>query len=397
MTDLENALVYDAKPENGKVFVGIRIENECPKVYFPCGYRASNNDKDRRKDILNLISILSVYGPKTESSLSEIEKTNFFPVQAYIGVTLYQLNFGYYAEKETQYKRGFEGKINWKRTIQQIQPQISGNSPVYLDFIIQKSRQNDNELITQIHKFCVYESFEKIGFLFNFPKPEKPQIKFDSKLFESVLRTKISKTFNERNLKLFKNMLDIVCFIGNRDNANALFYGTYEFHFIWEKLIDTVFGESNKQDYNPHYTYSKVVNGQQEKLSPVSLHLDSIMFSGDKVYVLDSKFYNYGITGESSDLPGEGSINKQMAYAEFVKHKCNKDGNDVYNAFIMPYDSGKDGYGIKKVLTLEANWKFENKNFEKIQGILIDTKTLMHRHPRHSSEDIEELARIIES
>ena len=144
MFDFRNHLDY-AVPADGKVFVGIRIENDSPKVYFPYGYRGADNPKDFRNDMLNLISILSYYGSKKENLLSSQDrKTNSFPIHAYIGVFLYFLNFGYYTEKESIFKQGNSGKINWNRTIQIVQPQISNGNPVYLDFIVEKKRKNDH-------------------------------------------------------------------------------------------------------------------------------------------------------------------------------------------------------------------------------------------------------------
>ena len=69
-------------------------------------------------------------------------------------------------------------KINWNRTIKQIRPQIDYNDNIiYLDFITRKTNYNEAELITLIHKYCVHESFSKIGFLFSSFMPQKSPLK----------------------------------------------------------------------------------------------------------------------------------------------------------------------------------------------------------------------------
>ena len=53
----------------------------------------------------------------------------------------------------------------------------------------------------------------------------------------------------------------------------------------------------------------------------------------------------------------------------------------VYNAFLMPFDSLKSKYpdnaNMLKVGGAVSNWKDNTEEYQKIQGILIDVKTLM--------------------
>ena len=113
---------------HGNEFVGLKFEDGKLKINFPLGYKPSENEKDKRKDILNLISVLSSYSDHKESY---IKKTNLkketdaqFPIHAYLFIINNFLNNGYYIEREVLYKRGTSGKINWNRTIKQIRPQV---------------------------------------------------------------------------------------------------------------------------------------------------------------------------------------------------------------------------------------------------------------------------------
>jgi len=393
MPELDRYCVYNSQAVDGNVFVGFRVENNIPKVYFPYGYRHSETDKEIRRDILNLFSVLSSYIPKT-NEISKSGKDKSLPLHALIGVYSYFLTNGYFVERETIYKKSPYGKINWSKTIKNIKPIISRNRPVYLEFIAQNSLVDENKIITQIHKFCLCKSYEIIGKLFNFPKTEPATIPENIKFFVSVLLNKISNTFDERKIKLFRDMVDILVFFSSENN-NKTTYGTLEFHHIWEKLIDSVFGISNKEDYFPHYSYSKLENNQKQVLTDQPLFPDTIMISNGKVFVLDAKFYPYGFTRRVEDLPGAESINKQMSYAEYVETKFNKDGNDIYNAFILPYNSETESFGFKKDLVVDVNWKNKHKNYEKIYGILLDTRFIMYHHT-HSDIDIEVLSRVIE-
>jgi hypothetical protein len=273
---------------------------------------------------------------------------------------------------------------------------LSQNKPIYLEYITQSKRIDDSEIITQIHKHCLIESYKRFGFLFGFPNTEKPTIPFNRGMFLSILKLKISHTFNENDLQLFQSMVSIIESTGNETNKD-MFYGTFEFHHIWETLINETFGIQNKKRYNPHYQYYKVENGHEtEARPPVPLKPDTIMKEGDDTFILDAKFYRFGVSGDFRDVPEAESITKQMAYAEFVENKLGVNGNNIYNAFILPYPSPNPtpDYDMEKKFSIKVDWKPNNRKYETIDGIVLDTKTLMYRH-KFSSESIRKLAEII--
>ena len=72
------------------------------------------------------------------------------------------------------------------------------------------------------------------------------------------------------------------------------------------------------------------------------------MIYGGKYYVLDAKYYRYGIAPVlgTSALPQSSDINKQITYGQFVKNRKTPDGVQVFNAFIMPYNRAKNFFGI---------------------------------------------------
>ena len=100
------------------------------------------------------------------------------------------------------------------------------------------------------------------------------------------------------------------------------------------------------------------------------------------------------------------SINKQITYGEYVANEekfKDKHGKEmkVYNAFLMPFDSLKGTYAdnpeMLKVGEAVSNWKDDSEEYQKIQGILIDVKTLMSINVRQEMREIEKLAKLIES
>lgn len=405
--ELSDICVYNAKLE-GKGFVGLVFENGDLKVCFPLGYRRSDNDGERRKDILNLISVLgsfmekesSVETPKSENKKAE----SGFPIQAYLRIISDFFAHGYYRETETENHKSLSGKINWRKTVKMIQPELVGDDLLYLNFITRKLLNNENELITQIHKYFVYEAFFKIGFLFCSFLPVKPQIKYNSQLFRSVINLKLSKTFSDRNMVLFNDVKLIMGYLDSSDfNKRNYRYGTEEFEYVWERFVNHVYGVPNKADYYPHTEWhieGRVFDDKDVDYKKNALRPDTIMLVYDdvkkEVFVLDPKYYKYGESRNASALPGTDSIIKQVAYGKYMETnkehpELRVDGNSIFNAFILPFDS-QSGKSPEVFGYAQTTYEKNDKQYHKIYGVMLDVKDLMYRHSHHDNAKMFELA-----
>lgn len=389
--------------KDSDTFVGIMCEAGDFSVHFPLGFVFSENEKELRREILLLINtIASTVGHKESQIKKETQEYDMteFPIQAY----MYLINDfyvrGYYVEREKQYQTAKQGRINWNRTIKTQKPYIDNNKVFYLDFVTSKSQINNNELISLIHEWCVYEAFEKMGWLFTNSMPSKPEIKFKEKLFRNVVKSKISETFNDRNRELFVNMLAIIDNNGSESTMNFR-YGTNRFEYVWEKLIDRTFGISDKEKYFPKTTW--LISGGK-LYSNTSLEPDTIMVYKGDIYVLDAKYYKYGVTGNAWDLPESASINKQITYGEYIaeteKFKEFYGKNmTVYNAFIMPYSVKNNKWNSDKnmfyVGEAVSDWKSNDKAYERVQGIVVDVKHLMDFAARRDESEMKILSQLI--
>ena len=438
--------VYDAwrssDEKKDKSFVGIRIEDNQPKIYFPMGYRASKPPEDIcKRDFYQLIAVLNDKSLQSYFSEEDLKKSQLdFPFYAYLSVLQYYLDFGYFVESETIYKKGFSGKISWLRTIKRIKPQVvkdeeGHDQVVYLNLITRKTRYREDNLITLVHKFCVKEAAQLIGPLYGISEDEveEPELLFDYELFAEVIQDKIAATFNDKHLELFHAMLKMVRYLGNRDNRgedgseNESLFGVNTFAPVWEAMVDKIFGKLPqgvaKDQFNPHL--KSVIEGSKnddgvkyqddddkDEKHRSTLRPDTIMVMGEGVYILDSKYYKYGLTGVNSHLPGAESVCKQMAYAEYVETRLKEilafagmTSHGVYNAFIMPYcaDAGKwdeiatasprnDVYAMKRVGYIYGDWKNvkdENRPYHKIYCILLDIKSVMRNYANNSAAQSE--------
>lgn len=380
-------------------FVGFLCEEGKFSIHFPLGFNISDNDKELRKDIIMLLNIIGIMTKKKESSLQK-SSNNYtdtaFPLQAYLYVIRDFYERGYYKERETKYIVSKRGKIDWNRTIKTQDPYVQDNSVFYLDFVTKKNTINENEIISLIHEYCVFESFAKVGWLFTSKLPKEPRIRFRYKLFYSVLRDKIASTYNDRNRKLFTEMLAIVDYKGSNNSDNKFKYGTYRFEYVWEALIDRVYGIENKDQYFPKTSW--IIKGKS--YDNACLEPDTIMIYNGNVYVLDAKYYKFGATGRPSDLPESTSINKQITYGEYIAEqdkfkKLHGECFQVYNAFLMPYAALPDK-NINNIGVAISSWKSNQKSYEKILGILVDVKHLMKVGMTQNEQEMIELVNEIE-
>ncbi len=395
----DNYFVTSNEIENA--FVGIKFVNDMPMVIFPQGFNIADDEKEQRKDVFKLLNVLKKFAEKRkgDKAITSAEKLFELPVLSYQYVIQDFLAHGYYVEKERVYKQVVKGKINWKRTIQKEKPQVDNDNIVYLNFQVRQNKINDNNLLTQIHKYCVYLCFQKFGWLYlsSAYLPQKPLFKLSNNLCINILKSAINSTFNDAKKKLFQSMINILLFEKENGGTNDFAVGVEKFEYVWERLIDYVYGENIKDKYLPHARWTILNNGICESCS--ALEPDTIMKHNNKYYVLDAKYYKYGITNNIQHLPQTSSIQKQITYGKHILENEPISKNDVYNAFLLPYNGG-DSENYKAIGIGTVDWEqynSETPNCAYVLGVLVDTKTLITSYKKHNQREIEKLAKLIDS
>ena len=386
--------------ETTDYYVGIRFNNGIPEVLFPHGYNISTDEKERRKDVFRLLGAIKRFSndEEGERNNSQKEYIKTLPLTSYQYIMNDFLLNGYYTEKEIKYVQSPKGKIDWKRTVQKEQAHLDENNVVYLNFQVKTNKINENNVLTRIHQYCVYQSFLRFGWLYFTSDylPPKPPIKFNKRFFSTVVKNALDNTFNDSKRKLFQSMLNIILENDEEIDLSNFSIGVKKFEGVWENLIDYIFGEPDKEKYFPHATWHIIKRDRIEQSSP--LRQDTIMKHNGKFYVLDAKYYQYGISYYAGDLPKTDSIQKQITYGKHIANMGEVDENKVYNAFIMPYSAAPGEY-MKFIGVGTADWEkydINTKNYAYVLGILIDTKTVIANYSRHNEKEIEQMADLIE-
>ena len=461
MQKLNEICSCESKANSETEFVGIRCEKSKEdgaletSIIFPLGYFKDDSalrelpEEELRECVVNLFTVLSdpllqeqIHQDSSISTFAEEHGESEFPMVSYLNVIRNFLDFGYLDEKEILCKKGANGKISWGRTIKAVQPVITEDAQnlVYLDFIARKVSYNEDTLITQVHKFCVHDALVKLGFLFGVDPSEEPLLDFDYDLFCNAIHSKLAKTFNDRDLHLLADLARIVEYLAGHKTedgktADDFYFGVNKFAPVWEAMVDKIFGKLPqgvaKDKFNPHLRWNdgrldeKLDESEEEIVlndpKRSTLRPDTIMVMGEGVYILDSKYYKYGLTKSPAHLPGAESVCKQMAYAEYVETRLKEipagacpepvewagmTSHGVYNAFIMPYCADAEGasassatFQMKRVGYIYGDWKNvedENRPYHKIHCILLDMKSVMRNYANNLAAQ-DELAELIKN
>lgn len=394
-------------PQDDDRFVGVKGDVNGVCVYFPLGYQLSDTDSEIRKDILHLFRIINEFKDEKEGTIKQRNNSELddveFPLNAYLDIIYYFLKNGYYKETDPVYKTQNRGKIHWSKTIKNQNPIIIENNDssyavVYTNFTVRDYTPNEDKEITRINQYCVYESFRKIGWLFNSYMPPEPTSKFNKNKYLSILQDKLSNTNNDNKKRLFRSMMELINSI-DESSKNQFHYGTKKFEHVLEKMIDSMFGIEHKDDYYPKAKWN-LIYGNDAETYP--LQPDTIMEYDDKIFVIDSKYYKYGESKNSGDLPPVTSINKQISYAEYASKLETSKGKEIYNAFLLPYNKETNKFGVHDLFINvgEAIGEWRGKNthkYEHVQCILIDVRYLMENYKIKSNDNIAQLAKAIEN
>lgn len=396
------------KNGDGDRFVGIKADSDNAMVYFPMGYQLSQTEDDIRQDIMQLIAVLSEFADAKDKVLQmqrfEAPQSVNFPINAYMNIIRYYLDQNsYYTEKDPIRKNGDRGRIDWQASLRRnVAFFQEDGTPFFSGYTIKGLTPNEKNLITQIHKYCVYVSFKQLGWLFTPHLPPDPHIEKNHEMFLYTLRKKLAITHNDKDKMLFQSMISMIEYLDEQTNDKQFYFGTDRFEYIWEKLVDQVFGIKNKEEYFPRTQWS--LRFADQRLNS-ALEPDSIMIWNDRLYVLDSKYYRYGVTGNPAHLPESSSINKQITYAEYIasqeRFKTHYgDPVPVFNAFIMPYNKSDNQFQthdfFASIGEATSTWKTNNIPYERVQGIMVDTRFLLHNYYGSHTSKIMKMAETID-
>ncbi len=392
---IRNFFAHSVTGKTDDSFVGFKIKGNEIHFHYPECYRFDSESPTMRNDIVDLLRTVSIAKTKSNmvSQANNISSENGeFALLSYLWVINDFLVNGFYINREKIYKINQSGKINWKRTMQS-QPIVSNGNIIYPNITVETKNNIDNILV-EIHKHCVKKSIDFIGWLFNLSSgfiEDKPYNETVKKLYVSTLRRELDRTFDDEKRLRLKHLLNVILGLDERDSKEFV-YGVDSYYYVFERMIDSIFGNvKDLRDFNPKAKWQLIKNDYKETKSS-NLHPDTILVKGTEVFIIDSKFYRFGFTGDEEDLPETTSIQKQITYGEFIEKNVTKiDIENIYNAFLLPYDKEREIFksddNIQYIGFAKTMWKDNTKDHELVHTFLIDLKHVVKTWNRYNHED----------
>lgn len=395
-------------PEESGRFVGLKISEATPHVSFPLGYRFPNSFLELQRDIRRLLGAIeetqssSSLFLSSEPQRSEVIETGL-PLKDFFNLVEDHLRtHRFYIEKQVKIGPGVSGAISWSRTISNSSPVITdGSNVVYLNLHSYTRGSRETSLISELHEFCTFESFSKIGWLYTSYTPTPPRLKAPTPRHLEAVSRRIGNSHNEYETSLLVSIMRVAVHKSREACTAESSFGTERFEYVWENLIDVAFGveNENKQSYFPRANWKLYPS---DCSSPAPLEPDTIMRHENSLYILDAKYYRYGLTRNSSHLPGTSDINKQLTYGEYanylVESKKVPNATEIYNIFLMPADLGISNRTFEVVGQATVPWKTkETRNANEVIAVLCDVPRILRWYKTQSIDLSRALANVIHS
>lgn len=387
-------------------FVGIKIDEGIVKVFVP---RVFREDEDWKKDIRLFLKSIEIAKTKNTENINKGSNNtdNAWPIDSYLWLINDYLENGFYYNREKKISRSNSGKIEWKRTLQQVPIYSDGN--IIYDQLITSKMTPANDMITHIYKLCLRQSIDKIGWLFNY----NFHIQIDQivSIKEMIMRVRkeLNETFDDIKRIRFNHMLNILTTTeGDNMLSSHYSYGITNYYYVFETMVDMLFDGitgDEKKKYDPNGYWQ--LNGQNRFLAS-RLRPDTILKRNDKTYILDAKMYQYGATHDRSKLPETQSLQKQITYGDFVSNNL-RDKN-IRNAFILPYnkllksfinDPNAMKYNDSNLVYFGyayVDWRDDEdfQDYDNIYAFGIDFNYLLNNYKNPDYEIINQFCKVIE-
>ncbi|MCR4929091.1 MAG: LlaJI family restriction endonuclease [Lachnospiraceae bacterium] len=382
----KNLVFHASTGEDNNSFVGIKIIGNHINFFYPESYHFDENNYSR-DDILDLLKTISIAkstsqdNSDTYNSRKNDSELAFF---SYVWMIENYLVNGLYKDTEKIYKTNQKGRVNWKRTLQQ-QPIISSGNVIYKDLIVEVTDPYESIMI-EIHKYCLKKCFTLLGWIYGIDASFieiTPNLEQRKSEFLDAIRREKDLCFNDEKHTLLSHMENVLIGLDEVADDKSIIYGVDSYHYVFERMIDRIFGTEKAEDYYPTFTWHLKYSDKQSGMSGPTIRPDTIMKDSDTgdIYIIDSKFYRFGSLdiSQTRGLPEAGSIVKQITYGSYVKSE-NPESN-IYNAFIMPFDSqgenakkiDKENQSIIYTGYVESDWESE-KTYSKVFTFLVDMK-----------------------
>ena len=302
--------------------------------------------------------------------------------------------FDMYAEygEYTNYERTIEsngtGSISWERTIEQCQPFLGDDGPIYFDLKTIETNRNDSDYVTRLHRALLTTYSQELresglAGLLSIAPVELSDEELDDFGDPDIIDYRLERELNVQFITWKRDLISLLRSIvmdreSGHDWNNVACLGTASYQHVWELMCKTAFGDQLgisidrlgmrltdawakrgketlldiipcPQWYSTEENSSETVCGPVKTLIPdvvsVLKHDDDLCLC-----IYDAKYYTPTLGKKVTGAPGVESITKQLLYQEAYKSFVKDQGvSRVLNTFFVPTSRQGGPYHLGKV------------------------------------------------
>lgn len=263
---------------------------------------------------------------------------------------------GYYRKDMHVITKNGEGEIDWQRTISDITPIVSNQTPYYFETY---NRNKDSDVFNKVmllHKLAIRLCYDKFAGILGLQDIELDKScldmrgKWSKQFINSLLDRELRTVYIDRKILVLKALKTLFTRETFFENSGLTLFGTKSFQNIWEHACARVFKNEYK-DYENEIPRPKWINTIENEIneSKRTLKPDVIRRFDQYLLILDAKYYDIKFNqNKLKNNPGVEDVVKQIVYAKALQTDL---AVTKKNVFLFPQKKEKifEMFGIVKM------------------------------------------------
>lgn len=363
---------------------GIFIEASGTYVIFPKGLITDEMDEVSLIDHAGLlVQVFRKYNLKQNVSIQseavtskQIEDSS--AVFSLLDLLEDYLSHGPLVRETVIRESGYNGRIDWRQTINKTTPLISKDTVHYLPPVIKRKVYERESTIQKIYLRCIADSFRKFGWIYGLGAPEEffdvPDLDMGEGEMLRLLHAELRMTFFDRDIHVIKLMIRYFEEIhtAKSEKPDSVFMYSLHFHTVFEAMCMSVFNGMNAAEFDIPRPSWHMTDGSIKTTSQIP---DILFIEDEELFVLDAKYYD-----PRYNLPGWGDLVKQHFYGFSFQNRFKR----IHNIFLLPgtHDVFSKNLGYSTVPNVQV---FKESI---IYAVTIDMKKLMNLYLRNTEPGI---------
>lgn len=338
-------------------YVGIvQVKNDIIFVY-PKYIKDINKDYKyiKFKQIIEVIRKYNKYKFENIPLIGNEETVEFNMLSFTLDLLDMYYEYGIYTNEQEKIDINGEGDIFWDKTINEQNPLICNNTPIYFVVYTTRNVTKEDDICKLLHEIILSECSSKMSDILEVLNiqyvhltDQKLDYIGDTQYLLSILKNELNTQYITWKQKVLEKLIEYLEYENNKINEETInFVGTRSFNLVWEDVCSKVLND-NKNDIieldgkkqklieyipKPKWNIKNKDNYNKEfdTFRPDILVRDS----NNKLNIYDAKYYNFEIK-----RPGISDITKQFLYQQVYEKYF--EGKNITNVFLFPIDEDKD-------------------------------------------------------